>query len=182
MYYVLTAIVFSLLGYFVSRFIFSLRTFKVQGQLMQQERQIKQLVEDFQRKEKDLNLEIMARDKKISSAQKKYETLQAEIAHVQESLDESRQEQDKLYFALREEYEIVSNQLKLQQQQYENLLADREQKIVSLQAEHDNVKLKWEHSLQDHAVKVLKSDLRLREQEIENLKREISTLSEKNTK
>jgi hypothetical protein len=79
---------------------------------------------------------------------------------------------------MREEYEHLKQQLQAQQTQYENLLTERDQKLVNIQAERDNVKLKWENSAQDQAVLMLKSDLRLREQEIETLKRELNKLKE----
>lgn len=178
--YLLLSAVFggAIIGGVISWVVYNIQKFRITSILSQQDRQVKHLHEEFQRKEKDLNLEIMARDKKISSAHKKYELLQAEIAEVQTSLGDSRHEQDKLYFAMREEYEHLKQQLQAQQTQYENLLTERDQKLVNIQAERDNVKLKWENSAQDQAVSMLKSDLRQREQEIENLKRELNKLKE----
>ena len=166
-------------GYAIAWVIYRVRTYKVQIVAKQQEREIRHLHEDFQRKEKDLNLEIMARDKKINSAQKKYETLQAEIQNAQIGLDDTLQEQDKLYFALREEYESVKQKMQNQKMQYEHLLTEKDRHVASLQAERDNVKLKWESTIQDQALSVLKSDLRLREQEIEALKKELDKTKEK---
>lgn len=166
-------------GYAIAWVIYRVRTYKVQITAKQQEREIRHLHEDFQRKEKDLNLEIMARDKKITSAQKKYEALQADIQNAQMGLDATLQEQDKLYFALREEYESVKKQIQTQKLQYENLLTEKDRQMANVQAERDNVKLKWESTMQDHAISVLKSDLRLREQEIETLKKDLSKLKEK---
>lgn len=169
---------FTALGAFIAWVVYRIRTAKLQFTAKQQERQIRHLHEDFQRKEKDLNLEIMARDKKINSAQKKYEALQSEIEQAQVGIDSSLQEQDKLYLELKAEYDALKQQIQKEKAIHENILAERDHKIVTIQAERDNVKLKWENAMQDHAVNVLKSDLRLREIEVENLKRELASLKQ----
>jgi|GEM_PF-3148814 len=169
-------LLFAALGALIAWVVYRIRTAKVQYLAKQQERQIRHLHEDFQRKEKDLNLEIMARDKKISSAQKKYEALQTEIQSVQIDIDSSRQEQDSLYFELKAEYNTLKQKILKEKAYYEEVVAERDRKAVILQAAHDNIKLKWENATQDNAVNILKSDLRLREQEIDVLKRELATL------
>ncbi len=136
------------LGYGIAWVLFSIRTAKVNYLSKQQDREIKRLHEDFQRKEKDLNLEIMARDKKINGAQKKYEALQAEIQNAQIGLDDTFQEKDKLYFSLREEYEAVKRQILQQKAQYEQLLTEKDRQVAAIQAERDHAKLKWESSAQ----------------------------------
>ena len=166
MYYILCL----LIGYAISWLVFRFRTSRMRSNAKQQIRNINQMQDDYQRKEKNLNLEIMARDKKISSAQKKYETLQLQLEQNEQLVEDDKNEQDKISLNLKNECEQLKQQIAHNTLMSQNLLADRDRKLTLLQADHDNIKLKFENSFQDNTFQLIKNELDMKDEEIAKLK------------
>jgi predicted flap endonuclease-1-like 5' DNA nuclease len=104
------------------------------------------LQENLERNQKELNLEIMARDKKLSKAQENLDNAKAECEKSQADLRNLLQDQDKKYLVLKAEYDTLKSNATSVEADLRAVADDREKKISTMQAELDNIKLKLESS------------------------------------
>jgi predicted flap endonuclease-1-like 5' DNA nuclease len=104
----------------------------------------KTLEDKVQLTEKELNLEIMARDKKIATAKTALEQAKEDCEQSQVYLKDTIQNQDKNYLILKAEYDSLKSTAERVQADLQAQSADTHKKMNQLRADYDNIKLKLE--------------------------------------